>query len=128
LFGVDALVLLVAGRVVDRVATGGGARRPVTPVTAIATIAATAARPPFGDGALGVGQQRQLPRRLDGNGHLALVLGAVAGDPAGPDLAPVAGEAAQGVGVLVVDPLGVPGAEDADLLLAPGRPGVLDRT
>ena len=34
----------------------------------------------------GEGQERHLPPALDGRGHLALVAGAVARDPAGDDL------------------------------------------
>src|SRR5439155_13414795 len=39
--------------------------------------------------ALGVRQEGELARRLDGDGHVALVLGTVATDAPGPDLAPV---------------------------------------
>src|SRR6478752_8603479 len=51
----------------------------------------------------GVGQQRDLAGILDRGGDTALVLGAVAGHPAGADLAAVGDEPAQQVGVLVVD-------------------------
>src|SRR5207244_893980 len=67
--------------------------------------------------ALRVGEQRHLTGRLDGRGHVALVLGAVPRDPPGPDLALVAHEPAQEVDVVVVDPMDVVRAEDADLLL-----------
>src|SRR5512132_2965848 len=65
----------------------------------------------------GVGEQGHLPGVLDGGGDVALVLGAVAGDPAGADLAPVAHELAQQVDVLVVDVVLLLGAELAELAL-----------
>src|SRR4029453_3683917 len=43
----------------------------------------------------GIGEQGHLPGVLDGGGDVALVLGAVAGDPAGAGPAPVAHELAQ---------------------------------
>src|SRR5437773_5716669 len=64
-----------------------------------------------------VGEQGHLPGVLDGGGDVALVLGAVAGDPAGADLAPVAHELAQQVDVLVVDVVLLLGAELAELAL-----------
>src|SRR5581483_12078522 len=68
---------------------------------------------------LGVGQERQLPGGLDGHRHLPLVSVAVARRPAGLDLRPLREEAAEEVGVLVVDPGNRVPAEDADLGLAP---------
>src|SRR5215211_6701991 len=65
----------------------------------------------------GVGEQGHLPGVLDGGGDVALVLGAVAGDPAGADLAPVAHELAQQVDILVVDVVLVVGAALAELAL-----------
>src|SRR5205814_9128254 len=72
-------------------------------------------------GSRGVGQQGQLARRLDGDGHLALVLGAVARHAASSDLPAVRDEPAQQVHVLVIDPVDVVLAEDADALLGPPR-------
>src|SRR5579871_538436 len=100
----------------------GFARRPV------ATRAAPGptARGALGDGALGERQQGQLTGRLDGDGHLPLMLGAVAGHAAGADLAAVAHETAEEVDVLVVDPLHVLLAEHADLLFAAGADVLAD--
>src|SRR5512132_2143375 len=64
-----------------------------------------------------VREQGHLPGVLDGGGDVALVLGAVAGDPAGADLAPVAHELAQQVDVLVVDVVLLLRAELAELAL-----------
>src|ERR671914_331515 len=72
-----------------------------------------------------VGKQRHLPGVLDGGGDVALVLGAVAGDPAGADLAPVAHELAQQVDVLVVDVVLLFGAELAELALGLALEGAL---
>src|SRR5690606_38488385 len=66
-----------------------------------------------------VGQQRHLPGVLDRPGDLLLLLGIVAGDPAGPDLRPVGHEPPQQVDVLPVDVLDTLGGEDARLLLRP---------
>src|SRR6476661_2033252 len=65
----------------------------------------------------GVGQQGNLAGVLDRGGDVPLMLGAVAGHPAGADLAAIRDEAAQQGGVLVVDRLRVFLAEGADLLL-----------
>src|SRR6202008_3479217 len=70
----------------------------------------------------GVGQQRHLPRVLHRDGDVALVLAAVAGHPAGADLAPVGDGLAQQRCGLVVDRLLHVGlllglAEHANLLL-----------
>src|SRR5512132_136434 len=73
----------------------------------------------------GVGEQGHLPGVLDGGGDVALVLGAVAGDPAGADLAPVAHELAQQVDVLIVDVVLVLGAELAELALGLALEGAL---
>src|SRR5215216_7032458 len=73
----------------------------------------------------GVGEQGHLPGVLDGGGDVALVLGAVSGDPAGADLAPVAHELAQQVDVLVVDVVLVVGAELAELALGLALEGAL---
>src|SRR5215212_4810733 len=73
----------------------------------------------------GVGEQGHLPGVLDGGGDVALVLGAVAGDPAGADLAPVAHELAQQVDVLVVDVVLLLGAELAELALGLALEGAL---
>src|SRR3954454_15153369 len=73
-------------------------------------------RPPLARGA-GVGQQRHLTAVLHGRGDVALVLGAVAGDPAGPDLAAVGDELPQQAGVLVVHVGDLLLAELTDLLL-----------
>src|SRR5512132_128451 len=73
----------------------------------------------------GVREQGHLPGVLDGGGDVALVLGAVAGDPAGADLAPVAHELAQQVDVLVVDVVLVLGAELTELALRLALEGAL---
>src|SRR5215468_12757098 len=54
-------------------------------------------------------------RALDGERHLALVLGAVAADAPGNDLAPVGDEVLERLRVLVVDLDLLVGAEAADL-------------
>src|SRR3954453_13114589 len=72
----------------------------------------------------GVGQQRDLAGVLDRDGHVTLVLTAVAGDPAGPDLAAVGDELPQQAGVLVVDVLGLVLAECAHLLLRLAQDGL----
>src|SRR5918992_5400507 len=72
-----------------------------------------------------VREQGHLPGVLDGGGDVALVLGAVAGDPAGADLAPVAHELAQQVDILVVDVVLVLGAELAELALGLALEGAL---
>ncbi|EAU63415.1 hypothetical protein STIAU_0974 [Stigmatella aurantiaca DW4/3-1] len=65
-----------------------------------------------------VGEERQATGALDGDRHLALVLGAVAGDPAGNDLAALGDEVLQR-GLILEVHLGVLlGAEAADLLAA----------
>src|SRR5689334_8629103 len=65
-----------------------------------------------------VGEHRQAAGALDGRGHLALVLGAVAGDAAGDDLAALGDEVLQRRLILEVH-LGVLlGAEAAHLLAA----------
>ena len=68
--------------------------------------------------ALGVGDERHFAGRLDGHGHVALVLDARAGGAAGLDLGPVADEPAEEVDVLVVHEDDVVAAEDANLGLA----------
>src|SRR5262249_22562669 len=73
-------------------------------------------------GRAGVGQQCHLPAGLHRGGDVALVLRAVAGHPAGPDLAAVGGGLAAQRGVLVVDVTGLVLAERANLLL-----GLADR-
>src|SRR5690242_18728073 len=65
----------------------------------------------------GVGQQGHLAAVLHGRRDVALVLGAVAADPAGPDLAAVGDELAEQRRVLVVDVGDLLLAEHADLLL-----------
>src|SRR5207237_10163953 len=102
----------------------GIARRPRCHV-AVLTGTAPAASPALGHRALAVRQEGHFARRLDGHGHVALVLGAVARNPAGADLAPVGHEPPEQVHVLVVDPLNVLAAEDADLLLGRAPSGVL---
>src|SRR5215216_6510073 len=72
-----------------------------------------------------VREQGHLPGVLDGGGDVALVLGAVPGDPAGADLAPVAHELAQQVDVLVVDVVLLLGAELAELALGLSLEGAL---
>src|SRR4029453_7944921 len=76
----------------------------------------------------GVGKQGHLPGVLDGGGDVALMLGAVAGDPAGADLAPVAHELAQQVDVLVVDVVLLLGAELTELALGLALEGALGHT
>src|SRR3954467_8039754 len=73
----------------------------------------------------GVGQQGDLAGVLHCDRHVALVLDAVAGDPAGADLAAVGDELPQQRRVLVVDVGRLVLAELADLLLdlANGRLG-----
>src|SRR4029450_10048376 len=73
----------------------------------------------------GAGEQGHLPGVLDGGGDVALMLGAVAGDPAGADLAPVAHELAQQVDVLVVDVVLLLGAELTELALGLALEGAL---
>src|SRR5215470_7396070 len=68
-------------------------------------------------GRAGVRQQRHLAGVLDRRGDVALMLGAVAGDPPGPDLAAVGDELPQQARVLVVHPDDLLLAEQADLLL-----------
>src|SRR4051812_47332517 len=65
----------------------------------------------------GVGQQRHLTGVLDGDGHVALVLDAVAGHPTRADLAAVGDELPEQRGVLVVDAGRLLLAELANLLL-----------
>src|SRR3954449_2789614 len=64
-----------------------------------------------------VGQQRHLTSVLDRDGHVALVLDAVAGHPTRADLAAVGDELAEQGGVLVVDTGRLLLAELANLLL-----------
>jgi hypothetical protein len=65
-------------------------RSAVTALAPVATLTAVAASTTtLGHRALGVRQQGQLAGRLDGVGHVALMLLAVAGDLAATDLAPV---------------------------------------
>src|SRR5215470_12381122 len=63
-----------------------------------------------------VRQHRHLTCVLDGRGNVALVLGAVAGYPPGPDLAPIGDELPQQRSVLVVDVGDLLLAEQADFL------------
>src|SRR4051794_30371309 len=72
----------------------------------------------------GVGQQGDLAGVLDRYRHVTLVLAAVAGDPARPDLAAVGDELPQQAGVLVVDVLGLVLAECAHLLLRLAQDGL----
>src|SRR5689334_21858116 len=72
----------------------------------------------------GVGQQGDLARVLHRDRDVTLVLPAVAGDPAGPDLAAVGDELPQQAGVLVVDVLGLVLAERAHLLLRLAQDGL----
>jgi hypothetical protein len=74
----------------------------------------------LGDAA-GVGQQRHLAGVLDRHGDVGLLLGVVAGDPAGADLGPVGHEPAEQVDVLVVDVVDRLLGQDADLLLGASR-------
>src|SRR5688500_2131414 len=90
---------------------------PPRPVTSAVRMSFTMPSP-FSASGRGVGQQRHLAGVLDGDRDVALVLGAVAGDPAGADLAPVRDVLPEQGGVLVVDEVGVLVlAERADLLL-----------
>src|SRR4029450_8242650 len=73
----------------------------------------------------GIGEQGHLPGVLDGGGDVALVLGAVAGDPAGAGLAPGTHELAQQVDVLVVDVVLLLRAELAELALGLALEGAL---
>src|SRR3954452_1452848 len=75
-------------------------------------------------GGRGVGQQRDLAGVLDRDRDVTLVLTAVAGDPARPDLAAVGDELPQQAGVLVVDVLGLVLAECAHLLLRLAQDGL----
>src|SRR5499427_4144346 len=68
-------------------------------------------------GGAGVRQHRHLTGVLDGRGDVALMLGAVAGDPPGPDLAAVGDELPQQTRVLVVHADDLLLAEQANLLL-----------
>src|SRR5512137_85256 len=70
----------------------------------------------------GVGQERQHAGALDGGRHLALVLRAVAADPAGDDLAALGEEVLELPLVLVVDLGRLLGAEAADLAAAEAPP------
>src|SRR5262245_35708226 len=63
----------------------------------------------------GEGHERDHARPLDGQRHLALVLGAVAADAPRDDLAAVGDEVLEGLRVLVVDLDLLVGAEAADL-------------
>src|ERR1700729_4333030 len=65
----------------------------------------------------GVREQRHLARVLDRRGDVALVPGAVTGDPARADLAAVRDVLAEQAGVLVVHVADLVVAEGADLLL-----------
>src|SRR5215472_13293497 len=67
-------------------------------------------------GGAGVRQHRHLTGVLDGRGDVALVLGAVAGDPPGPYLASVGDELPQQARVLVIDVGDLFLAEQADFL------------
>src|SRR5437764_7929307 len=66
----------------------------------------------------GVGEQRHVAAALDGGGHLALVLRAVAADAPGDDLAPLGDEVLQLARVLVIDLGLLVGAVAAHLLAA----------
>src|SRR5437660_8238248 len=91
---------------------------PPRPLTSVVRMSFTSVAPLGSAGGRGVGQQRHLARVLHRDGDVALMLAAVAGDPASPDLAAVGDVLAQQRGVLVVDQLRVLGlAEHADLLL-----------
>src|SRR6476660_3465277 len=63
----------------------------------------------------GEGQERDVARPLDGQGELALVLGAGAEHPARQDLAPLGHEPGEELHVLVVDVVDLVRAELADL-------------
>jgi hypothetical protein len=67
-------------------------------------------------GRAGVWQQRHLTAVLDGRRDVTLVLGAVACDATGSDLAAVGDELPQQGGVFVVDVRNLVFAEDANLL------------
>ena len=109
------LVGIDLGHVVGLDRRGRTRRHLLAELAAVAAVAtATLA---LGDLANAVGQQRHLPGEADRLGDLALLLGGVAGDPAGPDLGPLRHEPPQQVDVLVVDPLDLLGVEDRDLLL-----------
>src|SRR5690606_10060578 len=69
-----------------------------------------------------VGEQGELPRALDGSRHLALVIRAVAADPARDDLRALGHEQLQGGRVLVIDHRGLVRAEAAHLLSAEAPP------
>src|SRR5688500_12724932 len=71
---------------------------------------------------VGVGQQREEARALDGVGQLALVAGGGAGDARRDDLAGLVDEVLQDLDVLVVDPLDLLGGEAAELAAAEQRP------
>jgi hypothetical protein len=75
-------------------------------------------------GGRGVGKQGDLARVLDRDRDVALVLSAVPGDAAGPDLAAVGEVFPQQAGVLVVDVLSLVLAERAHLLLRRARDGL----
>src|ERR1700677_644944 len=70
----------------------------------------------------GKGQERDVPRPLDRESHLALVTRAVPADTAGDDLATFADEILQRLRVLVVDHGGLVRAVLADALLAAAAP------
>src|SRR5882672_10757411 len=93
--------------------TSPGAPRPVTSWVRMSFMCPY---PPLANGA-GVRQQRHLTAVLHSRGDVALVLGAVAGDPTGTDLAAVGNELPQQVRVLVVDVLRLVLAKGANLLL-----------
>ena len=63
-----------------------------------------------------VGQQSHVAGALDGDLNLSLVLSAGTGHTAGQDLAALADELAELVGILVVDKCDLVCAENADLL------------
>src|SRR5476651_280687 len=90
-----------------------GAPRPATSLVRMSFMVVV----PFLARSAGVGQQRHLAAVLHRGGDVALVLGAVAGDPTGPDLAAVGNVLPQQVGVLVVDVGDLLLAEHANLLL-----------
>src|SRR5258706_9127998 len=71
---------------------------------------------------VGVGQQRQEARALDGLGQLPLVAGRRPGDARRDDLAGLVDEVLEDLDVLVVDPLGLLGREAAELAPAEQRP------
>src|SRR5580704_15483932 len=110
------------------VGIGAGPTPALSAPVAAASVAipAPAAAPTraLGGGPLGVGQQYQLTGGFDGEGDVALVLGAVTRHPASPDLSAVAHVLAEHVDVLVVNPLDAVLADGARLLLD-ATPGVL---